>query len=100
MTIGGQTINAPNSLPEGDIAPSIINNGLTIFITAGIIAALITIIWSGIQWASSSGDKQKVASARARLTWGIIGLVIILISVFIVNVLSSLFGINLLNFSL
>jgi Type IV secretion system pilin len=75
---------------------SIINTALTIFLTAGVIAALIAVIWSGIQWTTSEGDKQKVAQAKARLTWGIIGLIIIMLSFFIINVFGYFFGVDLL----
>jgi hypothetical protein len=107
LKIGGTPILKPTdvNLPEHlynhplDLGSSIISNALTIFITAGIIVALITVIWAGIQWTTSDGDKQKVAAARACLTWGIIGLIIILISFFIINIVSHLFGVNLLNVS-
>jgi hypothetical protein len=104
LSFGGTPfVTAPDSpkLPEHllnsspDLGSSIINNALTIFITAGIIAATIVAIWAGLQWATSNGDKQKVAQARARLTWGIIGLIIIFLSFFIINVFGHLFGVNL-----
>jgi hypothetical protein len=99
FSINGNPISIPSKLPQPGKAPSIISNAITIFITAGIIAAIITIIWAGIQWTTSGGDKQKLASAKARLTWGIIGLIIILISFFIINIWGYFFGVNLLNVS-
>jgi hypothetical protein len=100
LKVGTYDVNAPGSIPQGNQASDILSNALTILIVAAVIAALITIIWAGIKWTTSDGDKQKVAAARARLTWGIIGLVIVLLSIFIINVLSSLFGVNLLNLQL
>jgi len=86
--------------PAADSNLKFINGALTLLITAGTIAALIAIIWGGAQWTRSGGDKQKVAAAKGRLTWGIIGLVIIFLSFFIVNVFAHLFGIELLIFVL
>jgi hypothetical protein len=106
LTIGGQRVAVPTDWegpkvpdrfinPPPDATSSLINGALTGFLTAGVIAALIVIIWAGIQWATSSGDKQKVAAAKGRLTWGIIGLIIIFLSFFIINVFGHLFGVNL-----
>jgi len=105
LTIGGTPFVPPKDGPQipehlynppPDYISKYISNALTIFLTAGVIAALITIIWAGIQWTTSSGDKQKVAQAKGRLTWGIIGLVIIMLSFFIINVLGYFFGVDLL----
>ncbi len=100
LKVGGYEIKAPSSIPQGDQAPNILSNAVTLLMTAGVIAAVIMVIWAGIQWTTSDGDKQKVAAARARLTWGIIGLIIILLAYFIVSMLSHLFGVNLLRFDL
>jgi uncharacterized BrkB/YihY/UPF0761 family membrane protein len=101
LTIGGGTpITAPSGLPQpGAISiEKIISNTLSLIITAGIVVSVIMIVWAGIQWVTSEGDKQKVAAARARLTWAIIGIIIMLISFFIISVINYLFGIQLLNF--
>jgi hypothetical protein len=86
--------------PPPDLGATVIRGALTIFLTAGVIAALITVIWAGIQWSSSGSDKQKVAQAKGRLTWGIIGLIIMMLSFFIINIWGGLFGVNLLNINL
>lgn len=100
LKVGNYEVKAPSSIPQGDQAPAILSNAVTILMTVGVIAAVIMVIWAGIQWTTSEGDKQKVAAARARLTWGIIGLIIIFLAYLIVNILSHLFGVNLLNFEL
>lgn len=82
--------------PPPDLGATIIRVTLTIFLTAGVIAALIAVIWAGIQWSSSGGDKQRVAQAKGRLTWGIIGLIIMMLSFFIINVFGYFFGVDLL----
>ncbi len=99
LTVGNQTINPPPSLPKPGTESTIINGALTIFITAGIVLTVIFFVWGGIMWITSGGDKQKIASARARLTWSIVGLAVILISYFIVAVFGHFFGVQLLNVS-
>ncbi len=93
----GVQINAPKSIPQGGEArlEQAVGGGITIFVIIAIVLCLISIVRAGIQWTSSAGDKAKVASARARLTWSIVGLVIVLLSFMFVNILGSFFNIKL-----
>ena len=43
----------------------------------GLIAVLI-VLYGGFQWMTAAGNEEKVSSARATLTAGLIGLIIIL----------------------
>lgn len=102
LSVNGDQIPVPNTLPQPGtgMASKIIGNSLTIFIIAGIGISVLMIAWAGIQWAYSGGDKQKIAAARAKLTWAITGVVIMLIALGIVNLFSFLFGVNLLDFKI
>lgn len=64
-----------------------------ILILAGVIA-LFMLIAGGIRFITSSGEKEAVESARKMITYAIIGLVIILLSFGIVNILGSLLGVS------
>jgi hypothetical protein len=99
LSINNEQIPVPKSIPQPDtgMAAKVIGNGLDIFIIAGIAISVAMIAWAGIQWAYSGGDKQRVAAARAKLTWAIIGVVIMLLAFGIINLFSFLFGVNLLN---
>lgn len=97
LSVGGQQLQGPANLPPPDSGPTIISNALQLFISAGIIIVVFMLIWAGIQWSSSAGDKQKLASARGRLTWAIIGLIIILLSFGIIGAISYFFNVPLLN---
>lgn len=100
LTVGGQTLNPPKTLPQPGSGGTIANNALTLFISAGIVITILYIIWAAIRWITSGGDKQKIAAARAHLTWSIIGLIVILISFFIISIFSYVFGVQLLNINL
>ncbi len=102
LKIGNQTINAPTNLPQPstDMVGKILSNGINIFLITGIIVSVLVIVWGGISWITSGGDKQKLASARARITWAIIGLIIMFVSFFIINILSYFLKINLLNITI
>jgi|SRR5579884_483375 len=98
---GNQTFNPPAGLPSGglNLVSKIIGNVSTILIILAVVLSLFFLIWAGMQWVTSGGDKTKLAAARARLTWAIIGLVIVFGAFFILNVIGYIFKVNLLSFS-
>ncbi len=60
-----------------------------------LIAALLVfayMIWGGIEWITSGGDKSKAESARNKLTAAIIGLVIIAASYAVVTLIVQFLG--------
>lgn len=68
-----------------------------------VIAALISLfflIWGGISWITSGGDKAKVESARGRIIAAIVGLVIAFLAFFILSLVLSFFGLSLSNLTL
>lgn len=87
-------IEALSKLNNNNPLERIIQVGLTWLLILGIVFALLMIIFSGIQWIMSEGDKQKVQNARNRLVFSIVGLIVILLALFIVNVIKGLFGID------
>lgn len=95
---GYDAIGAPQGVPTGGLAQgsSIAQWGLTLVIIVAIVVALFMLIYSGVQWIQSGGDKQKVEAARHRIIYTIIGLVVIFLSFMIVNVVGTVFGVNLL----
>lgn len=54
------------------------------------IVALFFVIFAGFKYVQSGGDQKQVESARKTLTFAIIGLVLILMSFFIMNVIGFL----------
>ena len=88
--------------PEG--APRTLGHILSTAITLALIGAsvvfLFIIITSGISYMTAGGDKEKKVAASTRLTNGIIGLAIVFCLFAIAQLLSSLFGINLLEFTI
>jgi hypothetical protein len=101
LAIDGKDIPVPKTLPQPDtgMAAKVIGNALEIFIIAGIAISVAMIVWGGIQWAYSGGEKEKIAAARAKLTWAIVGVVIMLLAFGIISLFGGLFGINLLDLS-
>ncbi len=99
LSINGVQINPPGNVPTGGLegtgstGMNLIQLALTLLFVGADILAVIFVIYAGIQWVMSGGDKQKIQSARNRLVYSIIGLIIISLSLFIVNFISTfIFG--------
>ena len=97
ISINGTPIEAPTEVPTGgvDTGQKIIQIGVTLLFIAAILLALIYLIQGGIQWIVSGGDKQKIDQARLKLTYAVVGLVIVLSAFLIVNVVGGFFKISL-----
>lgn len=87
-------------LTEG-AAPGIFTQVISVIIGVLTIVAGIYFIFAfltgGIQYITSGGDKAAAEAARGRITNGIIGLVIVVVAVFIIDVIGNILGINILN---
>lgn len=90
-------IAGPSGVPSGGLFPvgqNIVQMLVQLGFIFAIILSLIFMILAGIDWITSGGDKQGLEKARAKLTYAIVGLVIVLFSIFIVNLVESSLGIR------
>jgi len=96
---GGDQVNAPEGIPTASGAGSIggIISWVIIVLTAvGVIAALVFLIIGSIKWITSGGDVEKLQSARKTVMFSVIGLIVILLSVVIMQVVAGLLGVKVL----
>lgn len=105
LSIGGNQIVPPAGIQhlQGGLSQSggdILRLIFSFSILAAIVAATFYIAWSGLQMIFSTGEKQKVQQARERMSYIIIGLVIVLLAFAIIRLGEALFGINLLQFNI
>ena len=101
LTVPGfKKIGAPENVPTGGLTEGagIIQTLITLAFVTATVVALFMLVYSGIEWTLSRGDKQKLEGARMRIIYTIIGLVVIFLSFMIVNMVGALFGIQLLGF--
>lgn len=68
---------------------------ITLILIIAVVLFLILLIVGGIQWVTSGGDKEKIASARGRIIAALIGLAIVLLAWAIMGVLQGFFGFQL-----
>lgn len=77
------------------------------FISASIgLITVIAIIWfvfiivsGSLSIISSGGDKNSLESAKKRISAGVIGLVVLIASLFILDIIGKIFGFNALDIS-
>ena len=73
-------------------------NGIVSFIM--VIAAVLVflyLIWGGIEWITSGGDKGKTEAARNKITSAVIGLIVIAASYAILTLALNFLGFSNLN---
>lgn len=101
LSINGTPIAAPSTIPTGGLDTSgqnMISLGINLLFIGGIIFALVFLIFGGVMWIMSGGDKQKLQAARTQVIYSIFGLVVIFLAVLAVNVIGYFFGVDLLKF--
>ena len=76
---------------------SFIGNLIIIIFILAILLALAYLIWGGVRWILSGGDKGKVDEARKTVIAALIGLVIVFLCFFIIQFVLSLFGLGFSN---
>lgn len=94
LTPNDKNGNASGSVLTIKCIPILFQQVINILLSFAGLVALILIITSGIKYILSSGDAKKAGEAQKTLTFAIIGLVIIFLSFFIVNLIANLTGIS------
>lgn len=72
----------------------VISNILNIAFIVVVLIALAFLIYGGIKWITSGGDKGGVEAARNMIVAALVGLVIAFLSYFILQIVFSLFGLD------
>lgn len=95
-------IQAPSGVPSGEPgqAGKIIQFGVTMLLIVVVILALGFLMYGGLNWIMSQGDKTKLESARRTIIYAILGLLIAFLSFFALTFLGGIFNINFFNLSL
>ena len=68
-----------------------------------LLAALVfffMLLWGGIKWIMSQGDKGEVEKARDQITNALVGLAIIFVAWAIIKLIEALFGINIMELTI
>ncbi len=74
-----------------------INNIVQMVMVVGGLLFFGLLVYSGIQYLTSGGNEDAVESAQNTITYAVIGLVIIAAAWFIVSILETVLGVDILN---
>ena len=72
--------------------PAIFSNIVSALLAFVGFLALFLLIFAGFRYMNSAGDPKKLEGARNTLIYGILGLLIVLFSFFIINLISIVTG--------
>jgi hypothetical protein len=89
-------ITQPNNVKITDMGKLIGALISAVFVIAGLIA-FVFLIWGGIQWITSGGDKAGVEAAQKRIQAALIGLIIVVASWAIMSLVARFLGIDIFN---
>jgi hypothetical protein len=108
LDLGGQQLTPPTNAFAPDFTKTgvdVVGGPITQFISnflgfitglAGIMF-LIYLIFAGLSWVSSGGDKGKVEAARNQMTQAALGLVVVIAAYAIAGVVGKVLGLDILN---
>ncbi len=88
-------IERPPGFQIDDLGVLISNLIGVALIIAGILV-FAYLVWGGIQWITSGGDKGKTEEARARISSALVGLAIVAAAWAVMQLVSYFFGIDIL----
>lgn len=99
-SIFGQTTPTPQNIPleapAGSIKDAPLANipqfAIQLLFIIGIVVAVAFLIYGGIKWILSGGDKAKLEAARGHIVAAIVGLVIVAGAFLIISILFQILG--------
>lgn len=77
-----------------DCIPIVFLNVVNGFLMFAGLFALFLFIYSGFRYMNSAGDPKKLEGARNTLIYGIVGLLVVLFSFLIINIISQVTGVK------
>ena len=96
VCIGGQCVEGPLPTGPGGINTigDLVNRIVQFLIPLAAVILLLVFILGGYDFMMSQGSPEKIKSAQAKLTTGIIGLILLLMAYALVRLISSIFGLG------
>lgn len=84
-----------SKIPQFKKLSDIVSRLINIAFYVAIFLAFYFLVWGAFQYIMAGGKKEELGKARARITWAIIGLIIILLSYSIAKFASEIFKPNI-----
>ena len=101
FSINGSPIPVPSILENiqnkaDNFGQGIIQTGINVLLVVAVLLAMLALIWGGIDWTRSEGDKERIEKARHKILYALLGLGIAFLSFVIINVIGYFFQVNLI----
>lgn len=90
----------PNVNSGGTALGQLISNLVGALFIAGFLLAFMELLLGGISWITAGGDKQKLETARDKITNSIIGLIIVGATYALTSLVAKFFGLDLASLSI
>lgn len=88
--LGGTALSTPTGFATN--MGSVINGVLSFVMVIAALLVFFYLIWGGIEWITSGGDKGKTESARNKITAAVIGIIILAASFAILQLVITFLG--------
>ncbi len=72
----------------------VVTTAVNVGLFVAFVAALLYLIYGGIKWVLSGGDKEATGKAKASVTAALVGLAIVLASWVLINIIFTFFGLS------
>jgi hypothetical protein len=98
LSINGWSVPNAGGVPTGGSlsASGLIRLIIEYLYAVVVILAVVFLLWGGINWITSGGDKQKLTQARQKITFAIVGLIVAFLAFAIIYAIGTFFGVNLI----
>ena len=80
----------------GSLGKNILGVAIEFLLVATVVIALFSLLLGGIQWISSGGNKEKLQAAQNRVTFSVIGLVLVFLAFLIIGMIGFFFNISII----
>jgi len=71
-----------------------IRNIVVFFVILAVVIALLYLVYGGIKWITSRGEKDQVEAARNHVIAAIVGLIVVFLAIFLLSIVLAAFGIK------
>jgi len=87
--------------PLGDLSISgIVSGAINLLMVVVALVFFFMLVFGGLRWVMSQGDKTNVENARNQITNALIGLAIVFAAWAIMKLIETLFGISIFNLAI
>ncbi len=80
-----------------DLTGKFFSSLITTLTIVGSLAFVVYFSLGALTWITAGGDKTKIGSAQSQMTQGVVGLIAMVASYFVIGIVGAVLGLDLLN---